>query len=690
VAEVHPGGARTTFTWDRVDRLTAVTDATGGVTTYAYDRCGRLASFADPLGRTTRYTYEGRGLLASVMDPLGRETTFDYDACGRLAARTDTRGLIVSFSHDPAGRLIGIEALDMAPVTYQWDRAGRLISMTDGTGATTWELDDAGRPLTEHRPGDVNLVHGYDSLGRRQRLEVRRGETTLGTWEYGFDPDGRIVSVLDPAGGETLLGYDPVGRLVSTRHPNQTESTLAIDPVGQPVGVAVAGPNAQVLAGWANTFDDDGNLVRSDRSSGDLTLSSETMTFAYDELGRLVAASGPASSVSYAWDATSNRITTTDTETPSKATFDAADQIVTEGPRVCRHDAAGNLVEQAEGDEPLFFVYDALGRVTEIRVNGQAASFDYDGLGRRVTRHDDHTSITRVYDGLTVVAELADDGDVALETAAGLLVLNRTTSSGTRYLHPDANTNVAVVTDGAGSVVARSSYAPFGARRTEGDPGPSGPFGFCGALGVREDIGGLLDMRARFYDPTLGRFTSPDPWPAYLPEPITLNRYLYALGDPISQVDPYGLFCLTGKNDKGKCRGLKDVSKRVAEPLGTVSTVATGVAAVMAGITVVCPLPCGPITGTAAAIFEGVALGVRITASVAGTAAAFSDCVGSGVSSFGCVAGAASTAVSSALGFGLRVGELPLGLTAEIQRFAGYTFGLFLGGAGHASERMRK
>ncbi|MGH2628522.1 MAG: hypothetical protein ACRDHY_17945, partial [Anaerolineales bacterium] len=165
---------------------------------------------------------------------------------------------------------------------------------------------------------------------------------------------------------------------------------------------------------------------------------------------------------------------------------------------------------------------------------------------------------------------------------------------------------------------------------------------------------------------------------------------LYALGDPVSQVDPFGLFCLTGKNDQGKCRGLKDVAQRVAEPLGSISTVATGAAAVMAGITVVCPLPCGPITGTAATVFEGVALGARVTASVAGAAATFSDCVGSGVMSFDCVAGAATTAVSTTLGFGLRVGELPLGLTGEIQRFAGYTFGLFLGGAGHASARMRK
>ncbi len=36
---------------------------------------------------------------------------------------------------------------------------------------------------------------------------------------------------------------------------------------------------------------------------------------------------------------------------------------------------------------------------------------------------------------------------------------------------------------------------------------------------------------------------------------ITLNRYLYALGDPISQVDPYGLFCLTGRTTRASAGG---------------------------------------------------------------------------------------------------------------------------------------
>jgi YD repeat-containing protein len=104
---------------------------------------------------------------------------------------------------------------------------------------------------------------------------------------------------------------------------------------------------------------------------------------------------------------------------------------------------------------------------------------------------------------------------------------------------------------------------------------------------------------------------------------------------------------------------LKDVAKRVSEPLRTVSTVATGAAAVMAGITAICPLPCGPITGAAAAVFEGVATAAKVTVLATGTVSTVPECVGSGLTSFGCMASAASTAVSTVFVSGLKVGRVP-------------------------------
>lgn len=239
-----------------------------------------------------------------------------------------------------------------------------------------------------------------------------------------------------------------------------------------------------------------------------------------------------------------------------------------------------------------------------------------------------------------------------------------------------------------GSVVARYVYTAFGTRTAlEGGHELAGPVGFCGALGIRPEAGGLLDMRARLYDPLVGRFISPDPWPAYLPEPVTFNRYLYALGDPISQVDPYGLFCWTGKNKHGKCRGLRDVADVVEEPLSAVSKVAGGVAAIAAGVTAVCPVPCGPISGAIAGWAGSVSFYTGIGAGVA-------NCIDEGITTFGCATSAAWAAVSGAsrplFKTAARAAESTSQELARMIRFGGGIFGLFRSGAGSAAGRVKK
>jgi uncharacterized protein RhaS with RHS repeats len=48
-------------------------------------------------------------------------------------------------------------------------------------------------------------------------------------------------------------------------------------------------------------------------------------------------------------------------------------------------------------------------------------------------------------------------------------------------------------------------------------------------------------MRARYYDPAIGRFLTADPLPGSPTSPGTLNRYAYALNNPVNRVDPAGL-----------------------------------------------------------------------------------------------------------------------------------------------------
>jgi len=68
-----------------------------------------------------------------------------------------------------------------------------------------------------------------------------------------------------------------------------------------------------------------------------------------------------------------------------------------------------------------------------------------------------------------------------------------------------------------------------------------------GKYGVVTDANGLLYMRARYYSPELRRFVNADVVQGSIDKAITLNRYAYADGNPVSFVDPFGLAAGDGK-----------------------------------------------------------------------------------------------------------------------------------------------
>lgn len=71
-------------------------------------------------------------------------------------------------------------------------------------------------------------------------------------------------------------------------------------------------------------------------------------------------------------------------------------------------------------------------------------------------------------------------------------------------------------------------------------------FGYNGRDGVVTDTNGLCYMRARYYSPDMRRFINADIIAGKISNAVTLNRYAYANGNPVSFIDPFGLWSLKG------------------------------------------------------------------------------------------------------------------------------------------------
>ena len=116
-----------------------------------------------------------------------------------------------------------------------------------------------------------------------------------------------------------------------------------------------------------------------------------------------------------------------------------------------------------------------------------------------------------------------------------------TTGAGDYYDLTDALGSVANLTAADGSSEWSHTYKPFGAmsQETQHDPGaPQNPMRYTGQLSDPDT--GLYHLRARQYDPALGRFLTLDPLEQPLTDPYQ-SAYLYANGMPTALVDPSGL-----------------------------------------------------------------------------------------------------------------------------------------------------
>ncbi len=113
-------------------------------------------------------------------------------------------------------------------------------------------------------------------------------------------------------------------------------------------------------------------------------------------------------------------------------------------------------------------------------------------------------------------------------------------ASGFKYFLSDHLGSTSVVLDDDGTILEQQRYLPFGQARVMPPYASvtSTDFTYTGQRNLPDT--GLMDYKARFYSPYLNQFTQPDTIVPNLYNPQSLNRYSYALNNPIRYNDPTG------------------------------------------------------------------------------------------------------------------------------------------------------
>jgi RHS repeat-associated protein len=165
--------------------------------------------------------------------------------------------------------------------------------------------------------------------------------------------------------------------------------------------------------------------------------------------------------------------------------------------------------------------YDYCNRVTSIDENGQVSTYGYNPSGQRVTKVEGTPATTTYYFFANYELEVTAGQQTQILYYGQEKLL---------YIHKDHLGSAVRLTDTQGAVVQSLAYDPFGFTVYSGGISePSNQY-----TGQKKDGSGLYYYGARYYDPELGRFISPD---TVLDG---LNRYAYCGNNPINYVDPTG------------------------------------------------------------------------------------------------------------------------------------------------------
>jgi RHS repeat-associated protein len=313
------------YTYNDKHQILTSTDAAGQTTTSTYTATNQLHTvIAPPHGgfseaeRTTTYTYNDDGQLTSVSGPVaGTTRTYEYDGYGRPWRVTDPEGYAAVREYDALDRLVRITypdgtyeetAYDKLDASKRRDRLGRWTqTFYDALRRPVATRDTAGRTVQKNEW--VSCASGCGGGGAKlSKLIDANGNAT--TWEY--DIEGRVTRQVRSNGATHNYTYEnTTSRLQRIADPNGSAKTYTYGRDDNLVGRSYT-VGLGVLATPAVTFSYDpvydrmlsiadgtgttsyayyppGVLGAGRLHSVDGPLDDDTITYSYDELGRVTS-----------------------------------------------------------------------------------------------------------------------------------------------------------------------------------------------------------------------------------------------------------------------------------------------------------------------------------------------------------------------------------------------------------------
>ena len=432
-----------------------------------------------------------------------------------------------------------------------------------------------GTPITVGQfSGSYAKQYTYDLAGNRTSLQVST-DSTVQNISYTYDVLNRLATVSESGRQQAAYAYDTNGNRASLTYANGVTETYRYNKANWVILLENRNKKG-VISSYAYTYYASGSQKTKTTAGGTVT------SYVYDGLNRLIQeAETGALTQDYTYDVRGNRASMTvsgkERYTVSYA-YDANNRLLTE--RKTRglltdlttyaYDANGSLLSKTftGGDGSLTgaaYTYNLFNQLSTAAENGLTAAYAYNAQGIRTCKATATSQTYFLLDGGNVVGEHVGSKTVTYLRGANLI--SRSGDGKAVYYLFNAHGDVTELLSDTGTVTHKYDYDAFGAEKKP-DPLDGNPFRYCGEYYDGETK--TYYLRARYYDPNIGRFTQQDThWNtansiygdnpqkineredklglksySYAPQITAVmqsgNLYVYGVGNPVAYVDRDG------------------------------------------------------------------------------------------------------------------------------------------------------
>ena len=397
--------------------------------------------------------------------------------------------------------------------TYRYNAYGD-VTVQDDTqfvyGDVSGQVTKETTKLTKNK--DVVKNYTYDSNGNKSTFSVKAGEDTKLSLSYEYDGSSRLISVKDSEGNQAVsYAYDMLGRITRETKTGREDISYTYDANNNRKQMTIGNKTT------AYQYNKNDELLRTDTLHTD-TEKNDVVIYKNDKNGNQLAAV--------------NR-----SEIPAEAKDTSyIDVDVTLGDNQLND----NVVNH----------YNALNQLTETLTKNYKVSFTYDAEGLRTGKTVNGEKTVYVWDGDQVVMELSKGGAVQKRYIRGndLVYADKGENTEKTYYVTDMHGNVVQLLDESGNVTKTYEYDSFG-NEVKPEKKDENPYRYCGEYYDKETE--EVYLRARYYEPSVGRFITRDTYTGESDEPLSLHLYTYCENDGVNAWDPSGHYKIKMKHING-------------------------------------------------------------------------------------------------------------------------------------------